>query len=196
VLPWIPEERMADSSPPQNKESNETLLRLCAEGDEAAWKRLVLRYQNLVYSTALEVGLGEEDAGDVFQDVWLELHRSIPRIRNAEALPRWFIVATRRLSYKVAVRRRRMLPDISADMVDPAALPDTVVEDAESRLRLEDALTQLGGKCEKLLRLLFLHARKLPYDEISRRTGLAIGSIGPIRSRCLARMRKILEGTS
>ena len=153
----------------------------------------MVRYQNLVYSTTLSVGLGPEDAADVFQEVWMELHRSVLRIRRPAALPRWLMVATRRLSYKVAMRRRRMIPGVSRELIDPATLPDDVVVNSENRQRLERALEELGGRCALLLRLLFLHPERLSYEEISDRTGLAIGSIGPIRSRCLGRIRKILE---
>ena len=176
--------------------SDQTLLGQCADGDERAWTLLVARYENLVYSEALKVGLNEEDAGDVFQQVWLELHRSLPRIRNATGLPRWLIVATRRLSYKVAARARRLVPSITREMVDPGSLPDQELQDVESRLRLEQALDQLGGSCAELLRMLFLQSSKQSYEEISDRTGLAVGSIGPTRARCLARLKKILEAIS
>lgn len=177
-------------------DSDKRLLERCGQDDEDAWRLLVLRYQNLVYSTALNVGLEPDDAGDVFQEVWIELHRSIPRIRSPEALPRWLIVATRRLSYKVATRKRRLVAEVSKDLVDPATLPDELVEATKRRMLLDAALDRMGGRCEKLLRLLFFESDKLPYDEISKRTGLAIGSIGPIRARCLTRLRRLLEGTT
>lgn len=173
--------------------SDTELLRRCVEGDEGAWQALVARYQALVYSCALEVGLEPEDAGDVFQEVWAELYRSALRIQNPAGLPRWLIVATRRLAYKVASNRRRFIAGISRDLVDPAGTPDEEVAQVEARQRSEAALRLLGGRCESLLRLLFLHSPPLTYEEISERTGLAIGSIGPIRSRCLDRLRRILE---
>ncbi|MEZ5066227.1 MAG: sigma-70 family RNA polymerase sigma factor [bacterium] len=176
--------------------SDADLLGRCGACDEDAWRLLVRRYQNLVYSTAREVGLDGDEAADVFQEVWLELQRSIPRIRHPEAIPRWLIVATRRLSYKVATRRRRLVPGISRDLVDPGTLPDAEIEAKTARARIEAALSQLDGKCARLLRLLFLDPANPAYEEISRQTGLAIGSIGPIRSRCLNRLRKILEENS
>lgn len=182
--------------PARLPDSGGTLLQRCVAGDERAWSALVARYENLVYSEALRVGLSELDAGDVFQYVWIELHRSLPRLRSAEGLARWLVVATRRHSYKVAAQRRRLLPDISSDMVDPGLLPDAAVEELELRQRLERALEVLGGVCEQLLRLLFFQPRPLAYQQIARRTGLAIGSIGPIRLRCLTRLRRVLEEES
>jgi len=176
--------------------SNETLVRRCCEGDEAAWATLVERYENLVYSVALHCGLDEDEAGDVFQQVWMELHRSLARLRNPEALPRWLMVSTRRLCYKQAARSARTARGVSEEMIDPAALPDQEVAAFEDRRRLEAALDRLPSTHALLLRLLFFSDEKISYEEISARTGLAVGSIGPIRARCLARLRRMLEELS
>jgi len=172
---------------------NAALLAWCAEGNEAAWARLVARYEDLVFSVALDCGLNRDEADDVFQQVWLELHRSLGRIHNPQGLPRWLIVSTRRLCYKHAARAARRVSSVSEDMIDPAALPDEEVERFERRRVLEEALEKIGDACSELLRLLFFHSGKTPYREISKRTGLAVGSIGPIRARCLKRLRKVLE---
>lgn len=169
------------------------LVARCQAGDETAWTQLVQRHEGLVYSTALSLGLGEEDAADVFQQVWVQLHQSLPRLRNPQGLVRWLIVATRREGYRISVQRRRLASGVSRDHLDPSTLPDEAVEGAQARQRLEASMRRLGEKCERLLRLLFLSDAKIPYEEISRRTGLAIGSIGPIRSRCLTRLRTLME---
>ncbi len=172
---------------------NATLLTLCAAGNQAAWSRLVSRYENLVFSVALSCGLAREDAEDVYQQVWLEVHRSLGRIRNPQALPQWLIVSTRRLCYRQSARSARNAGTVSAELVDPTALPDAMVEAFESRRVLEWGLAKLGGPCAKLLRMLFLRDAKPSYQAISRETGLAVGSIGPIRARCLKRLRKLME---
>jgi RNA polymerase sigma factor (sigma-70 family) len=177
---------------PQLPESDADILSRCAIGDRTAWGVLVHRYKDLVYSTALRTGLDTADAEDVFQEVFLELHRSAARIRNPNALPRWLLVATRRLCYKTAVRRRRMLPDISEDLVDPSRLPEEEVIAAQSRVSVEEGLRQLDARCARLLGILFFSQEPPSYDEISETLGLARGSIGPIRIRCLDRLRKVI----
>jgi len=173
------------------------LLARCREGDDRAWNQLVDRYEGLVWSVAVQIGLDRDDASDVFQYVWMELHRSLARIRDAESLPKWLMVATRRQAYKVSARSRRLgltLEDESApDLLDPARLPDDRIEEMETRRRLEEALARMKPADAQLLRLLFLDPAQPSYEEISRRTGLAIGSIGPIRARCLKRLRALME---
>jgi RNA polymerase sigma factor (sigma-70 family) len=184
--------RNSPDVPTSTTESDAFLLERCRAGDEVAWRSLVDRYRALVYSTALEVGLERDDAGDVFQDVWLDLYRSLPRIRDGAALPRWLVVATRRLSYKRAAAGRRLRSEVSVDLVDPAQIAIELMEGLETRDRVERALADLGGRCAELLRLLFLSPSRVPYAEIGRRLDIAVGSIGPTRARCLTRLRKIL----
>ncbi|MCA9754796.1 MAG: sigma-70 family RNA polymerase sigma factor [Candidatus Eisenbacteria bacterium] len=176
------------------QESDQQILSRCAQGEREAWGVLVHRYKDLVYSTALRTGLEPADAEDVFQEVFVELYRSAARIRNPRALPRWLMVATRRLCYKLAVRRRRLLPELTTDLVDPSRLPEEEVIAAQSRLALERGLSRIDERCQQLLRALFFEPEPPSYDELSERMGLSRGSIGPIRIRCLERLRRAVEG--
>jgi RNA polymerase sigma factor (sigma-70 family) len=184
------------SSQVRSRESDADILLRCANGDHEAWSILIHRYKDLVWSAALRTGLDIADAEDVFQEVFLELRRSASRIRNPNALPRWLLVATRRLSYKVAVQRRRILPQLTLDLVDPASLPEHEVIAAESRIELERGLEQLDPRCAQLLRILFFSPEAPSYDALSEQLGIARGSIGPIRIRCLNRLRRVLEENS
>jgi RNA polymerase sigma factor (sigma-70 family) len=181
------------SSPARSRDNDSDLLSRCALGDREAWGALVHRYRELVWSTALKTGLGPPDAEDVFQEVFLELWRSASRIRNPSALPRWLLVATRRRSYKVAVQRRRILPQLTLDLIDPAALPEHEVIAAESRVALERGLEKIDSRCAEMLRVLFFSPEPPSYGALSKQLGIARGSIGPIRIRCLDRLRRALE---
>lgn len=172
------------------------LVARCRENDERAWHTLVLRYRALVYSAALRTGLDQENAGDVFQQVWLELHRSLDRVRDAQALPRWLVVTTRRIAYKTAMRVDRPVEGALDELVDPAALPHEELQSLQSLQHLQELITSLGGTCAKLLPRLFFHEEQPDYKQISSEVGIAIGSIGPLRARCLDRLRKKLEDAS
>ena len=56
---------------------------------------------------------------------------------------------------------------------------------------LNDAIA--NGEADELIAALGTVARVKGMSEIARSTGLAIGSIGPIRSRCLTRLRSLME---
>lgn len=172
------------------------LLEACRAGDDVAWRALVERYERLVYSAALQTGLDRDAAVDVFQQVWLELHRSLLRIRDAQALPRWLIVTARRIAYRQAIVAGRWLHDVREDLVDPNPSPDSVVLALELRQRLEQALLDLDERCRVIIRLLFLDEQPASYEEVSKRTGLSPDSVGPTRTRCLAKLKKLLGETA
>ena len=151
------------------------------------------RYRSLVYTLALRTGLDEEEAGEVFQQVWTELHRSLARLRDPDALPGWLAVATRRMSYRRAMERAKWVEGTFDEMVDPRERPDAEVEKLELRRQIEAALDILGAPCAELIRLLFFRSSPLSYPEIASWLDIPRGSIGPTRSRCLSRLAKILK---
>jgi RNA polymerase sigma factor (sigma-70 family) len=173
--------------------NDSSLFLKCQAGDDAAWKELVARYENLVFSSALQTGLDEDSAADVFQQVWLELHRSLLRIRDPGAIPRWLIVTTRRIAYRHAVLKGKWVRDVREDMADPNPRADSAIAAMEQRQEIEEALGALDDRCREVLRMLFYSDRKISYQEVARRTGLSEDSIGSLRSRCLKRLRSILE---
>src|SRR4051812_30738661 len=69
-----------------------------------------------------------------------------------------------------------------------ATLPEDELMAWERRQQVQVALTELGGQCEKLLRALFFADGEPSYSEIAERLGMAVGSIGPVRGRCLKKL--------
>jgi len=69
-----------------------------------------------------------------------------------------------------------------------AALPDDELLQAERHAALYEALAHLSSRCQQLITLL-TEDLPMPYAQISARLGISTGSIGPSRSRCLAKLR-------
>ena len=102
----------------------------------------------------------------------------------------------RLISEQARYRRSSSLDEQAAG----GTVPETTVEDVEEELtRLEeaaslyDALDRLELRCRELLEMLFFEDPAPDYREIANRTGLAVGSIGPIRARCLHRLKQLLK---
>ncbi len=175
--------------------NNSELVRRCLDGDDDAWRALMQRYKSLVYTMALRTGLDQEAAQEVFQLVWIELYRSLARIREPDALPGWLSIATRRLCYRHAMDRSRWVEGTFEEMVDPGEAPDAFVENLDLRRKLEETLDEVGEPCASLIRILFFHSPPLSYDEVARKTEMPRGTIGPLRSRCLTKLMKAMKAT-
>jgi RNA polymerase sigma factor (sigma-70 family) len=139
--------------------------------------------------------LGDADAEDVGQMVWLHLVDHLDDLRDPAALPGWLATTTRRQCFRVRQAAAR-LPRLTGPLMDVDTMADTeaVLADhelilAERDAALREAMSDLPPGCRELMALLTADP-PVPYAEISAKLGIPIGSIGPSRSRCLARLRR------
>jgi RNA polymerase sigma factor (sigma-70 family) len=170
------------------------LVSAAASGDEVAWNGLVEQFAGLVWHVARSHRLGDTDASDVSQTVWLRLVESLPRLREPAAVGGWLVTTTRNECLRVLRRSgREVVEDTDALHERPSedASPEAVLELAEDRHQVRDALDRLSDRCRTLLRAL-AYSPEDSYAEVSAALGMPIGSIGPTRSRCLDRLRREL----
>ena len=73
------------------------------------------------------------------------------------------------------------------------AVAETLVQQTEEEQRLREAMATLDPKCRRLVELLFLETPSRPYSEVARELGLAVGSIGSTRQKCIERLRQRLS---
>lgn len=172
------------------------LVSECLNGNEEAWNALIDKYKRLIYSIPVKYGFSPDEATDIFQAVCLELLTELPKLRKAEALPKWIIQIT---SHKCFHTKKDKQRTETTDPNDPAfeqstpARAENVLREAEDEQKMRDVLSALPDRCQELIRMLFFEEPALPYDQVARRLGIATGSIGFIRQRCLDRARKELE---
>lgn len=166
-----------------------SLITACLAGNQDAWTELVRRYNRLVWSIALKSGLSEETAADVAQNVFTIVLRRLESLRDIERFSAWLITTTHRESWRVAKLLREQAGDGKVDPVDPAPSLEEAVISWEHASIVHQALDRLGERCQRLLSMLFLHDPRPSYEAIATELGISIGSIGPIRGRCLKRMK-------
>ncbi len=168
------------------------LLDAASRGDQASWNGLVERYLPLVYSVARRYRLSDEDAADVSQTLWLRLVEHLGSIKEPRALPSWIITTTKREALRTLAARQRTCPVDAVNGFDTTR-PDATDSDAEllraeRHLALRDGLAELAPDDRELV-LLFICDPPLTYSQIAARLGVPVGSIGPTRGRCLAKLR-------
>lgn len=167
--------------------SDAELLERCRHRDAAAWDELVARYERLIYSVALRNGVSAEDAADITQTTFVELIDSLDRIRDTDRLASWLMTVARRQAWRTRSAARRTQPsdDLLAGVDDPFSDWGTLTV-------IHDALATLGGSCRQLLQALYFESDEPSYAEIAGRLNRSIGGIGPLRGRCLKRLREII----
>jgi RNA polymerase sigma factor (sigma-70 family) len=171
-----------------------SLVTRAGSGDRHAWEALVERYSPLVWSVCRRYRLDGADAEDIGQCVWLRLVEQLSNLRDPAALPGWLVTTTQRECYRVWHDTSRLAP--GGQLPDAEKLPDEQTATAEDELlmaerhaALREAFADLPPDCQRLVALLIADP-PVPYAEISARLGIAVGSIGPSRGRCLDKMRR------
>jgi RNA polymerase sigma factor (sigma-70 family) len=175
--------------------TDEQLIRGCLGGDAQAWSALIDKYKNLIYSIPIKLGM-YQDAGDIFQAVCVDLLSNLPQLREHRALPKWLM----QTCYRECLHHQRTgsrhleldLAVLERSQVTEKLLEPTLVQ-LEEEQSLRDAISKMPARCGQMIHMLFFETPARPYAEIAKALGLAEGSIGFIRGRCLARLKKHLE---
>ena len=188
--------------------SDAELIALCRQGRAAAWSTLVRRYQRLVYTVPRRAGLSEDAAADVFQICFSKLHEHLDRLTDASRVRAWLVTTARRETLQLLEDARRMPAatgaepgadgddepsDPLAQLADPDPLPEELLSTLQQQHRLRQAVDRLDPRARQFVELMFLREEPASYQEISATLGIAEGSIGPTRARCLQKLRQILD---
>lgn len=167
------------------------LVRAAAAGDERAWNALVDRFSKLVWAIARNHRLCAEDAADVSQTTWLRLAEHIDRLQDPSKVGAWLATTARHEALRLLRGAGRQIP-MGDDLPEPGTLAPPVDTDLlrdERDVLLWRAFARLPERDQALLRLLV--SDPMPsYEEIGAAMGMAVGSIGPTRARCLERLRR------
>ena len=173
---------------------DEKLVQECLAGDERAWNTLIDKYKRLIYSVPVKYGFSPDDAGDIFQNVCIDLFTNLSKLRKIESLRSWLItVATHKcFHWKKQHKQDVELDAMEQEVAEEIAAAPQVMQEIQEEQAVRDAIERLTPRCAQLVKLLFYEQPPVPYNEVAQKLGLATGSIGFIRGRCLNRLQKIL----
>ena len=160
-------------------------------GDVDRMSELVEILTPLLWHTARSQRLDEGSAHDVVQTAWLRLVENADRIADPQAVMGWLLVTVRRESWRLSRRDARVDGELDETAEDPAPGPDALTVLHEGDQSLWQHLMALTPRCQALLRVIAF-ADRPDYAAVSEALGMPVGSIGPTRGRCLAKLREAL----
>lgn len=172
------------------------LVQRAALGDQDAWSALVDRFADLIWSVARSVGLGASDAADVSQTTWLRFCEHLGDLHDPSRAGAWLAKTARREAIRVSRLGSRQVvadpwnwlekADTTADGVDHQLLV------TERDITVQCALAVLPERCRALLTAA-AEDPPVPYQVLADNLGLAVGSVGPARGRCLEQLRRLID---
>ncbi len=168
------------------------LLEACQRGEADAWDRFVRKYSRLVYSVANRYRFCDADADDVHQAVFLVAVKHLEQLRQADRVVAWLVTTAHREAWRVGRKLNREL-DLTGDFADVDEPRADALAHQEELQAVREELANLSPKCQEVLRQLFLSGDRPDYGRLSSQLGMAIGSIGPTRMRCLEKLAALLR---
>lgn len=163
-------------------------------GDHDGLDELVRCMTPVLWQVVRSYGLEREHAEDVVQTVWLTLVRRQESIAEPKAVGAWLTTTARREAWRVAKMVARSSP-VNDEVIEARAPHQVSVESdvvaADDAERLWRCVQALAPRCQRLLRLIAFDHRP-DYAGLAADLGMPVGSIGPTRGRCLAKLKVLL----
>jgi len=190
-----PENHPMPQKPDDDPSELAALLTAVQTEAPGAWPLFVERYERLVWSVPRRMGFSEPDCADIAQATWLLVWRHVKHVRSPQALASWLITTTAREASRFGRSMRRRdehegLADSGEPQLEPILPAEEVVRLEEVQL-VRDSIAELSERCSKLLTQTDLKTKS--YAEAAKTLKMPVGSIGPTRLRCLARLMEALS---
>ncbi|MFV0428672.1 MAG: RNA polymerase sigma factor [Arachnia sp.] len=163
-------------------------------GDTPAMRALIDIASPTLWHLARSCGLDRTAAEDVVQTAWLKLLENAEAIHDSAAILGWLCVTTKREAWRVAKLAKADRPVADPEPPLPEATPhnpEAIAELHDEARALWHHFAALSPRCQQLLRVIS-QGGPPDYAALSTALGIPIGSIGPTRGRCLAKLRATL----
>lgn len=170
-------------------------VRACQAGDSHATAWLARRATRLALRTAAAILQSRDDAGDIAQDVAVDVLRSLGRLRDPAAFDPWVHrITVRHASRALGRRRRRARTELAVEgpaaAIDPVAWEPDLDGVLAAREALQQGLATLPVRQRIALVLRYVH--DLSDDDIAAALGCRPGTVHALLSRGRAALRREL----
>lgn len=180
--------------------ADDRLIEACLAGDKDAWAALVSKYESLIYATCRRYNLQPMEADDIFGRVCLIWLQNLHTLKDHSRLSSWLITTTNRvcwryrkqphhLSLNATIEEGNSSTVVFDEPADEGILPDEAVLELERQQFIQNAVAKLAPRCQKLIQLLFFDPTEPSYQQIASIMDMPVASIGPVRARCLAKLK-------
>lgn len=180
--------------------SEEELVKSIIRGDERYFSYLVTKHKDRVYNTCLGFLRNPEDAEDVAQEVFMEVHESISQFKHQSSLSTWlYRIATNKSLELIRSRNRKKRFTIfsSKDVYEQEnkfaehVHPGIQAENKERAKLLMDAIEKLN---EKQRSAFVLHKiEMLNQSEIADILETTVSGVESLLHRAKVNLRKLLN---
>ena len=196
---------LAEPLAPSGSAAEAELVAQLQQGDEAAFRTLVLRFQGRVYRTAYSLLRSAEDAEDVAQEVFVEVHQTVARFRGDATLSTWLyrLATSRALQHRRRQQARKrfafftsLLGFANDTLPEPPdhAHPLALMEGAQQLRLLQQHIGRLPA--QQQIAFTLRYEQELRYDEIAAVLDTSVAAVESLLYRARHTLRQHFKSTS
>ncbi len=169
------------------------LVRLCQNGDMAAFEQLFYRHQDRVYNVAYKMMAHQEDALDLTQEIFLKAYQKMGKFKFRSAFSTWLY----RLAVNMCIdelRKRKSANTVSLKEAVLEADANTPEDDAisgDQERQIWEAINSLKKKERAIIILRDMEG--LSYKEIAEVLKCSVGRVKSRLHEARQKLRAILE---
>lgn len=183
--------------------SDEILMAFYRKGDEKAFEELFRRHKKSIYAYILRYTGNAQESEEIFQDVFIKLHRASATYQPTAKFSTWLFTIVRNLCID-SHRKRRLRHNVSLDdtadedsrslhdvIASEEPSPDSRSSDHEIGQVLEEALKRINEDQREV----FLMREKtgLKFEEIAEVIGVSVNTVKSRMRYALENLKKYLE---
>lgn len=180
------------------EEKDIILVRRVLTGDKSAFRSLVERYQNYVFSIAVSITKNREEAEEVAQDVFIKVYKQLGSFQQRSQLSTWLYTITYRTGLDYVRRKRLHTEPIEREDGQAIPLADDLEAGPSGQLQQSDLQDLLAGALEQLeaadaalLQLYYFKERSV--REITDITGLSASNVKTRLFRLRNQLKEVLS---
>lgn len=161
-------------------------------GDRDQLRTLVALLTPLLWHTARAQRAPQQIAEDAIQTAWLRLVDASDAIADPKGVVSWLVITVKRETWRLMrLAAREAVPETGVPEAVDELTPEEISVSTDQQRVLWRHVSELSERCRALLRVIAFSATP-DYAGVAASLGMPIGSIGPTRGRCLAKLRAAL----
>lgn len=174
------------------EQTDEKLISKAMSGNNAAWQKLVKRYDKAIYNYGLRMTGNTDDAMDLLQEVFLSVFRNLASFRGEGTFKAWLFRIAHHRMVEFYRRKRDYQPlDEESPLVDEhACVSRLTMADAESR-ELIKAMQQLSLEQKAVVELKFFS--QFTFEEIAEQLGVSSNTVKSRLYTGLGKLKALME---
>lgn len=167
------------------------LCKRCQQGDIGALEELYKRHKDKVYALALRLTNNVQDAEDIVQDVFVQVHRKINSFRGDAAFSSWLYRIATNISMSALRQRQRRRKEQTSEHIQASSHQAQVKDTRLLKPFLEEAIASLPPKS----RMVFvLHdVQGFQHQEIAQMLNCSVGTSKSQLHKARSHLRKTLR---